>query len=158
VLTIPFSIILIFLSIDVGRLVLVKTYLHDAATVSARAGARTGEIGTVLSDSGDSLCATTRRNDSTTYQAFCEAISSLPGGKATSFSVRLTDSTGTAGGRNSAIFCEPGLLYVEVEAKGEVDYLTDIFANAGSAVGVRFPGLRDITLRAVGVARCEVAR
>lgn len=155
VLTIPISVALIFLSIDVGRLVLVKSYLHDSAAVAARAGARTGDLGLVRSATGSELCGTNVREGSNVYRAFCEAADSIPGGEISSFRVELTDQDGKVA--DGASYCQTGYLYVQVTAEGDVDYLTDIFKNAGGVLGLKLPGLGDIAITSVAVARCEVA-
>lgn len=155
VLTIPVSVALVFLSVDVGRLVLVKSYLHDAAAVAARAGARTGDLGPVDDVSGDSICAAGESQNSNVYRAFCEAAASIPGGDVESFRVRLTDQGGEAAA--GATYCQGGYLYVEVTATGKVNYLTDVFKKAGGVIGLEFPGFGDIPVTAVAVARCEVA-
>lgn len=156
VLTVPISVALIFLSIDVGRLVLVKSYLHDSAAVSARAAARTGDLGTTRGPiEGDTLCASSERDGSNAYQAFCEAVRAIPGGDAVSFKVELVDENGRPA--QNAQFCQTGYLYVRVETTGRVEYLTDVFSNTASVVGVTVPGLGDIDITASAVARCEVA-
>ena len=156
VLTIPISVALIFLSIDVGRLVLVKSYLHDSAAVSARAAARTGDLGITRGPlEGATLCASANRDGSNAYRAFCEAVRSIPGGEAVAFKVELVDANGRVA--ENAQFCQTGYLYVRVETKGQVAYLTDVFANTASFVGIEIPGLGDIDITASAVARCEVA-
>jgi uncharacterized membrane protein len=155
VLTIPVSVALVFLSIDVGRLVLVKSYLHDAAAVAARAGARTGDLGTVDDVAGETICTDAGARNSNVYRSFCEAASSIPGGDVESFRLRLTNQDGEAA--NGATYCQGGYLYVEVTTTGTVDYLTDVFKKAGGVVGLEFPGFGDIPVTAVAVARCEVA-
>lgn len=156
VLTIPVSIALIFLSIDVGRLVLVKSYLHDSAAVSARAAARTGDLGITRGPiEGIGLCAPTRRDDSNAYRAFCEAVRLIPGGEANWFKVELVDENGRVA--PNVQFCQTGYLYVRVETKGTISYLTDVFANTAEIVNIQVPSLGDIAITASAVARCEVA-
>jgi len=156
VLTVPVSVALIFLSIDVGRLVLVKSYLHDSAAVAARAAARSGDLGATRGPlQGDTICASSRRDGSNAYRAFCEAASGIPGGEISGFSVQLTDQTGRPA--ENAQYCQSGFLYVHVTASGRIEYLTDIFSNAAGVIGLRVPGLGDIDIEAHAVARCEVA-
>lgn len=156
VLTIPVSVALIFLSIDVGRLVLVKSYLHDSAAVAARAAARTGDLGTTRGPlTGVTLCASAERDDSNAYRAFCEAVRSIPGGEANWFKVDLVDANGRVA--ENAQFCQTGYLYVKVETRGRVAYLTDVFANTAELVNIAVPSLGDIAITASAVARCEVA-
>lgn len=156
VLTVPISVALIFLSIDVGRLVLVKSYLHDSAAVAARAAARSGDLGTTRGPlSGDTICASSGRDGSNAYRAFCEAASSIPGGSVSGFSVQLTDASGRPAPNDQ--YCQEGFLYVRVTASGRVEYLTDIFSNTAGVFGITFPGLGDIDIQAHAVARCEVA-
>lgn len=156
VLTIPVSVALIFLSIDVGRLVLVKSYLHDSAAVSARAAARTGDLGVTRGPlEGVTLCASTERDGSNAYRAFCEAVRSIPGGEANWFKVELVDENGRVA--QNAQYCQTGYLYVRVETRGRVSYLTDVFANTAELVNVEVPSLGDIAITASAVARCEVA-
>lgn len=155
VLTVPISVAFIFLSIDVGRLVLVKSYLHDSAAVSARAAARTGDLGITRRADGEGICSTSQRDGSNAYRAFCEAVTGIPGGEVVGFEVKLTDQNGQVA--QNAQFCQNGYLYVQVDATGKVDYLTDVFANTAGVLGISVPGLGDIDITARAVARCEVA-
>ena len=156
VLTIPVSVALIFLSIDVGRLVLVKSYLHDSAAVAARAAARTGDLGVTRGPiEGVSLCVSTERNDSNAYSVFCEAVRLIPGCEANWFKMELVDENVRVA--QNAQFCQAGYLYVRVETKGTISYLTDVFANTAALVNIRVPSLGDIAITASAVARCEVA-
>lgn len=156
VLTIPVSVALIFLSIDVGRLVLVKSYLHDSAAVAARAAARTGDLGTTRGPiEGAGLCASTERDTSNAYRAFCEAVRYIPGGEANFFRVDLVDENGRVA--ENAQFCQTEYLYVRVQTGGSVPYLTDVFANTADLVNIEVPSLGGIGITASAVARCEVA-
>jgi Flp pilus assembly protein TadG len=157
VLTIPFSLALIFIVIDVGRLVLASAALHDSVSVAARAGARTGEIGDTRQASGSGLCPDTVR-DSTVYEAFCNA-GSIPGAEVTGF--RVITPAGN--------ICRVGDIYVTVTAAADFEFLTDVVARGGNkVVGIGVPGLGSLfrstkdgltgSIHATGTARCEVAR
>lgn len=140
VLTIPFSILLVFLCVDVGRYVLAKAALHDSVAVAARAGARTGVVGSPGSD-----CDTAPRAGQQVYRAFCQAQENIVGGAdLQTLSISLVNETGSS---RSSEFCEAdgGYLYVKVAATGKINLLLPDLANLS-------------TVKATAVARCEVAR
>ena len=142
VLTVPFSILLVFLCVDVGRYVLAKAALHDSVAVAARAGARTGVVGSVP---GGGDCVATPQSGQQVYRAFCQAQENTVGGAdLKSLSVALVNEDG---GERSLQYCEAdgGYLYVRVEAEGKLSLLLPDLANLS-------------TVRASAVARCEVAR
>jgi Flp pilus assembly protein TadG len=147
VLSVPFALLLVLLTIDVGRLILVNTALQDAVAVSARSGARQGIVGANPAGAGQP-CQTLSSGFNPSYDAFCEAARNIPGATLVSFQINRP-----SGSQSSQRICtRPNQIYVEVEARARVDLLT--------------PGLRSLTngavlpdgVRAVGVARCEVAR
>lgn len=164
VLTIPFSLILIFIVVDVGRFVLASAALHDAVATAARTGARQGVIG---GSPAKSVQPCGIRGDDTdlVYNAFCEAASGIPGATLTGFKI-LSPTTST--------FCTVDDLFVTVAASADFDFLTDVLQRAGKGLlGIDVPGLGTIfenrvteasegamggTIYAVGTARCEVAR
>jgi hypothetical protein len=160
VLTLPFSLVLIFIVVDVGRLVLASSTLHDAVAVSARAGARTGIIGDVRGASGTSICPDGNRQ--AVYAAFCEAGSNIPGAELQGFAIASP----------AGAWCsddDPRNLYVTVRASADFEFLTDVIARGGDRfLGLKVPGLGTIfrstrdgltgSIHAVGTARCEVAR
>ena len=160
VLTIPFSLVLIFVVIDVGRLVLASSALHDAVAVSARAGARTGVIGDVRLATGKGACAD--GNKEAVYGAFCESGQNIPGAELTGFAIRTPDGAWCSDD-------DPRNLYVRVAASADFEFLTDVVARGGEKfLGLEVPGLGSLfrttkdglegSIHATGVARCEVAR
>lgn len=175
VLTVPFSILLVFLSVDIGRYVLVKSSLHDSAAVAARAGARTGTLGQ-LPPEGASLDCNGSRVDRQVYNAFCESVANTPGLDVDD--VRLYVSlTNASGGRREGAFCESdgGFIYVRTEATASMDFLLDtlpldeiigldngllgsLFAR-GVPEGMKRAGDGNPAVMYVSAtARCEVAR
>lgn len=158
VLTIPFSLLLIFIVVDVGRLVLASSALHDATAVAARAGARTGTVGTVRNVTG-TVCM--EGGGDAVYGAFCEAGASIPGAELTGFAIQTP----------SGAWCTNNArdLYVTVHASADFEFLTDVVARGGDKfLGIKVPGLGSIvrsnengltgSMHATGTARCEVAR
>lgn len=142
VLTVPFSILLVFLCVDVGRYVLAKAALHDSVAVAARAGARTGVVGSIP---GGGNCDAAARSGQQVYRAFCQSQENTVGGtELRNLSVDLVNESGS---RRSSSYCEAdgGYLYVRVEAEGRLNLLLPDLAGLA-------------TVRATAVARCEVAR
>lgn len=149
VLSVPFALLLVLLTIDVGRLILVNTALQDAVAVSARTGARQGIVGANPAGAGiPCLGPQVMFGTNPSYDAFCEAARNIPGATVVGF--QINRPTGSQGA--SRVCTQPSQIYVEVEARAQVQLLT--------------PGLKALTngavlpdgVRAVGVARCEVAR
>lgn len=160
VLTIPFSLVLIFIVVDVGRLVLASSALHDAVAVSARAGARTGVIGDVRRASGETVCPDGSRQ--AVYAAFCEAGSDIPGAELRGFAISSPVGAWCSDD-------DPRNLYVTVRGSADFEFLTDVISRGGERfVGLKVPGLGTLfrttrdgltgSIHAVGTARCEVAR
>jgi hypothetical protein len=175
VMTVPFSIILVFLTVDIGRYVLAKSALHDAAAVSARAGARTGTLGQSPS-SGAALDCGTPKPERQVYNAFCESAANMPGLDIND--VRLDVSlTNASGGSRDGEFCESdgGYIYVRTESSASMEFLIDslpldemlglengllggLFANGVPANMRRADGTRPAVIYVSATARCEVAR
>lgn len=171
VMTVPFSIILVFLSVDIGRYVLVKSSLHDAAAVAARAGARTGALGPNPSAVTPLDCTSTGANRQV-QNAFCEATENLPGisAKDISWDVKLYNS---AGASRDGEFCESdgGFIYTKTDATAKMTFLLDTLPldemlglengllggllARGVPADMRGPG---VVMHVSATARCEVAR
>lgn len=149
-LSLPLIIVMIFLTIDIGRIVMMSTALHEAVTVGARAGARTGYVGGV-----PGRCETAGITGETTYDALCEVARNIPGGTVSG----ITISSPTTGAPNR--YCRNGAgtanLYVTVSASlTNLQLLTPGLGSLLTAVNSQnaLPG----ALVATGSARCEVAR
>lgn len=140
-LILPLALAVITFSIDMGRVVLARTGLHDAVSVAARTGARTGNPGVI--PAGEP-CLTAPAASEAAYSSFCTAVTGLPGVHPTS--VKLAAPTGGVCDRDA------DQLFVTVSAEADITYLT--------------PGLRQLIglaskgtiVRATATARCEVAR
>ena len=145
-LILPFILLLITFSIDMGRTVMTSTGLHDSASIAARAGARQGIVG---SYSSSSPCKDNYLSMGPVYSAFCQSVNSLPGLTADTFTI-VTPSSPTCK-RNNGDPTNPEL-YITVRATAHVDYLTpglNVLLNTG---------LGDKSnVSVTGVAKCEVA-
>lgn len=142
----PVALAIMLFAVDMGRLVLLNTGLHDATAVAARAGARQGFVGT--DTSGPS------------YTAFQEAVDVLPGlsDSVSSFSI-VNPTTNFSGSDRSGRWCTQTDLYVRVRAQADIQFITPGLGSILTAVGggsSNLPG--GVTITSTGVARCEVAR
>lgn len=166
VLSLPFSLILIFIVVDVGRLMLAGSALHDAVAVSARAGARIGNVGGNPVGTGGAPCTGNVERTAVSYHAFCQSAANIPGAELVGFRI-LAPSSGAS--QDSYRYCRTDDLYVTVAATAEFEFLTDVVARGGQRIiGIDIPGLGSVlrserngmtgALHAVGTARCEVAR
>jgi Flp pilus assembly protein TadG len=145
-LILPFILLLITFSIDMGRTVMTSTGLHDSASIAARAGARQGIVG---SYSTANPCKDNYLSMGPVYSAFCQSVNSLPGLTADTFSI-LTPRSPTCK-RNNGNPTDPEL-YITVRATAHVDYITpglNVLLNTG--LGSK----SNVTV--TGVAKCEVA-
>jgi Flp pilus assembly protein TadG len=143
-LILPLALALITFSVDMGRLVMARTALHDAVSIAARTGARTGNPGTIPSGS---TCApgVAVPADQASLKSFCEALGRT--GLVSPSTVTLLAP--------SAGYCRRDRqedLFVTVTSTARVDYITP---GLSGLLGL-FEGGRDIKVTAT--ARCEVAR
>jgi hypothetical protein len=146
----PFMLILVFLTIDVGRIVMVNTALHEAVTVAARAGARQGYVGIVRS----TTCSGGVGTGNPSYDAFCELAKTIPGANVQDLRILSPDSR-----LNGGFVCQQNAggsnLYVTVVAGADLDLITPFLADiVGTLNETDLKGV----LTAAGTARCEVAR
>jgi len=152
-LSLPLLLLAIFVTIDIGRIVMVSTALHEAVTVGARAGARTGFVGGVPSQT----CPTsgTQGSGNTSYEAFCQVAAGIPGAVVSGIAIS-SPTTGVGGNYYCKNNAGAGNLYVTVTAT--VTDLRLLTPGLSSVLG----GFSDWSLPgelgAVGTARCEVAR
>jgi Flp pilus assembly protein TadG len=128
-------------TVDMGRLVLLTTGLHDAAAVSARAGARQGQAGT--------------EKNGPSFRAFEEASKVVPGLQDSQFKiVSPTTSVGSAGSK----WCTTDDQYVRITATSDISFITPGLGALLGLVGSVDPSDAGVTISATGVARCEVIR
>lgn len=143
----PLALVIMLFAVDMGRVVLLSTGLHDATAVAARAGARQGFIG---SDTKGPARA-----------AFNEATNVVPGLKGNISSFKVVSPTRVIAGtaNRTGIWCTQANLYVKVSARANIGFITP---GLGSLLNTFGGGKSDIpgaiTIGATGVARCEVAR
>ena len=149
-LSVPLMLVLVFLTVDVGKIVMASTALHEAVTVGARAGARTGFVGGVPGN-----CSDPRITGNTSYDAFCEVARNIPGARVGGV-VISSPSTGGANNRYCQNNAGASNLYVTMTASiTSLSLLTPgLSGMLESLNNTSLPG----TLTATGTARCEVAR
>lgn len=131
VLILPFFLLLMVASIDMGRLVLTQTTLHDAAYTASRTAAQLGGANV----GGNNIAST----------VFYETVAATPG-------LEL--------GRTSLLFTGPALCqafssarFVRVDAAYNFQFLTPgLYSLVNVAAGGNW------TVRATGVSRCEIVR
>lgn len=145
-LILPVALAIMLFAVDMGRLVLLSTGLHDATAVSARAGARQGYIGT--STKGP------------VKDAFAEASKVVPGLETsiTGLIIQSPRTTFSSGARTGA-WCTQSDIMVKVTANADIQFITP---GLGSLLTMmtgndsKLPGA--VNISSTGVARCEVAR
>jgi Flp pilus assembly protein TadG len=144
VLMVPFALILLFITMDIGKAVLIRTALQDATATAARAAARLGYIGS----SGGDCSSNGATNGGPAQEAFCEAFNRIPGASYGSFSVTLQDAAGNSRSGDNVV-CDDRYLYVVTVGKVTINNLLTprVFP---------IPALK--TVSATSVARCEVSR
>lgn len=145
-LLLPFILLLTVFAIDMGRVVMLTTGLHDSVSIAARAGARQGVVG---SYNTSNVCNDNYSVMGPVYNSFCQSVNGLPGLNAETFQV-LSPSTSTCR-RNVGNSNDPSL-YVVVKATGKMNYIApglNAFINLISDSGT--------TVTVVGIAKCEVA-
>ena len=152
VLTLPFTILLLFITLDTGKAVFVKTSLQSAAATAATNGARSGNIGEAGRRS--SGCATATSDD-LIFQSFCKAApwGSL-GASVSSMTVSMVDADGV---KSTKVVCTKEYPYVQVEATVSLDGML--------TPGIQRTGFTDIgsvslfsSVSAISTAYCEVYR
>jgi Flp pilus assembly protein TadG len=148
VLLLPFALFLITFSVDMGRVVMVATGLHDSVSVAARAGARQGTIGTTRSIPSNACSNAVYLPQDTVYNAFCQSVNAMPGFTAASFTIITPTSTNCERDINP----KSSRMFVTVRASAKVDYITP---GLGALIGIVTGQGMEITQ--TGVARCEVA-
>lgn len=142
----PVALAIMLFAVDMGRLVLLSTGLHDSTAVAARAGARQGYIGTATNGPVE--------------DAFHEASNVVPGLKdsVTSLVINSPRSNFTSGGRNGA-WCTQSDIMVKVTARADIQFITPGLGGLLTMMtdnGSDLPGA--VNISSTGVARCEVAR
>jgi Flp pilus assembly protein TadG len=132
-IVLPFFMLMLVLVVDMGRLVVVRTALHDAAYTSARAAAQVG--GADLDGSRISR------------QIFFEQVAASP----------LLDTTNVSDFTAAPARCSVTNRMVTVRASYTFDFLTPgLYSLVSAGAGNTTRG--GWTLDAVGVGRCEVIR
>ena len=148
VLLLPFALFLITFSVDMGRVVMVSTGLHDSVSVAARAGARQGTVGTTRSVPSNACANAVYLPQDTVYNAFCQSVSSMPGFVSNSFDILTPTSAECQRDVNPL----SSRMFVTVRATAEVNYITP---GLGQLIGIITGS--GMTITQTGVARCEVA-
>lgn len=147
VLTMPFALILLFITLDTGKAVFVRVSLQSAAATAAANGARSGYIGSVSNTS----CST--GSEYAIVESFCKAApTESMGAENSKITVHMSDGTGSV--RLRAQWCTAGHPYVTVTAettlKGMLTPTIHVWGNkALSLFG---------ELKVVSTAYCEVYR
>lgn len=143
-LILPLALAIMLFTVDMGRLVLLSTGLHDSAAVAARAGARQGLVGT--DSSGPA------------FNAFTEASQVVPGLATSTFEVNSPRTIPAGGGGN--FWCTPNDQYVRVTGKADISFITPGLGALLSMVGSVDPSSvpSSVSISSTGVARCEVIR
>ena len=151
VLTLPFTILLLFITLDTGKAVFIKTSLQSAAATAATNGARSGNIG----EAGSRTSCATAKSDDLIFQSFCKAApwGSL-GASVSSMTVSMVDA---GGGKSTKVVCTKEYPYVQVEATVILDgMLTPSIKSTG------FTDIGSVSLfssvSAMSTAYCEVYR
>lgn len=153
-LAVPFMLVLIFMAIDVGRIVIVSSALHEAVTVGTRAGARQGLVGSNPAAAGETPCLPPRYSVNIAYNAFCDVASRIPGAHLKQ--VQITSPTTTVA---EGLVCQNGAgadnLYVTMQASADISLMTPGLSRLLENFNpTPMPG----SLYAAATARCEVAR
>lgn len=131
VLILPFFLLLMVAAIDMGRLVLTQTALHDAAYTASRTGAQLGGANV----GGNNIAA----------NVFYETVAATPG-------LELSRTTLTYTG---PALCQAfsSARFVRVDATYNFQFLTPgLYSLLNVSAGGNW------TVRATGVSRCEVVR
>jgi Flp pilus assembly protein TadG len=147
VLTMPFALILLFITLDTGKAVFVRVSLQSAAATAAANGARSGYIGTVNS----TTCSVNSALD--IVKSFCKAApTESMGAENSEITVRMSDVNG--GEDNSAQWCTAKHPYVTVTAettlKGMLTPSISVWGNSALSLFGK--------LTVVSTAYCEVYR
>lgn len=148
VLLLPFLVGILLLTLDVGRMVLVKSSLQDATSAAARASARVGYAGSVPSLG----CVSPGSAADIAHRTFCASVAGMPTGPISSFTIVEPSSITSLG---ATCTTDIDSQYVRVVAVADFQPLTPGLALfRGSSGG----GLQATSIAATSVARCEVAR
>lgn len=148
VLTLPFTILLLFITIDTGKAVFVKTSSQGAAATAAAGGARSGSIGATASGDCENPA-------NLIIESFCKAAPwGSIGAEVTKIQVSMVDANGIK--NPNSIYCTQAHPYVRVEATVKLkSMLTPTIAATG------FTDIRVALFDSVSVestAYCEVYR
>ena len=142
----PIALAIMLFSVDMGRIVLMSTSLHDSVSVSARAGARQGFVGTDTRGPA--------------RDAFNEAVKVVPGLNTSITSFKVLGPTRTLSGNGrTGKWCTQNDLYVKIQATANIKLITPgvgALLNISSGGTNTIPG--SVAIKSTGVARCEVAR
>jgi len=151
VLTLPFTILLLFITLDTGKAVFVKTSLQSAASTAATNGARSGDIGEASTRTN---CATAK-NDDLIFQSFCKAApwDSL-GASVSSMKVSMVNADGIQGNK---VVCTKEYPYVQVEATVSLDGMLTPSINSTGFTNIGSVSLFS-SVSAISTAYCEVYR
>jgi len=153
VLIVPFALALMFITIDVGRLVMVSTAMHDASAAAARAGARQGYTG--HNPAGTSQpCQENARTGNPSYDAFCEAARRIPGATIRRFEILSPESATSQLGRTCRRGGSNSNIYVTIRGTAEVELITPLLSQL---LRTDLDGLGDRVV-SIATARCEIAR
>ena len=147
VLTMPFALILLFITLDTGKAVFVRVSLQSAAATAAANGARSGYIGDVTSVS----CSVNSSLD--IVKSFCKAApTDAMGAEQSKITVHMSDINGSKA--NSAQWCTTNHPYVTVTAettlKGMLTPSISVWGNSALSLFGK--------LTVVSTAYCEVYR
>lgn len=151
VLTLPFTILLLFITLDTGRAVFVKTSLQSAAATAAANGARSGLIG----EAGPRTNCDTAASNDQIFQSFCRAAPwNSIGATISSMTVFMVNAEGV---QSSQVVCTKKYPYIQVEAT--------VILNGMLTPSVKSTGFMDIgglsvfsSVSARSTAYCEVYR
>ncbi len=111
-MTLPFTILLLFITLDTGKAVFVKTSLQSAAATAAANGARSGFIG----DSTATTSCDSVRSGEQILESFCRAAPWAGiGAKVTSIKVTMVSASNEE--NTNLRYCTKLFPYVRVQAE-----------------------------------------
>jgi len=163
VLTLPFAVLLLFITMDTGKAVFVKTSLQSAAAAAATIGARSGTIGNATKYTGPCTQATqtTGQNqaDSLIFQSLCRAAPwESMGAEIDEVTVTLVPAANSVVSGRSSTVCTKEFPYVRVRVKAKMlNMLVPGISRNEGGFGLTVSSLLD-SVEVESTVLCEVYR
>lgn len=142
-MTLPFAVLLLFITMDTGKAVFVKTGMQSAASTAAASGARGGAIEYDIFTECDKV-------STKIFKSFCSAANwESMGVTITNITVRMVNYEG---GESDFKYCTVNHPYVEVRAEGNLENMLTPSVNFVERLAFL------TTVKVQSTAYCEVYR